>query len=265
MGRNLVLITVATLLVVLAPLAVHAPTAALAQSSEAPGTAAQVTVGDGVPEDALAACIVAFRAAAIADRPDLASTARHCESLEDWVLASAVYPQALDQSGAMDVVATLCADASNGLMADAICGNVASWRLTPPSPSAAPAVTADPADTEAVAQAFVDLVARWNAGFAPIDTLWDEEDTARQGEYWTTLANHDERFLCDLLTLAFPAAVAPQVEAYAHATSEMALLEWRLAADPADVTLRQQVGAVSQADLDAGAALWDALGLARDP
>lgn len=264
MGRNLVLITVATLLVVQALLAVHAPTGALAQSGEPPGTAAQITVGDAVPADALAACIVAFRAAAIADGADLASTARHCESLEGWLVASAVYPQALDQADALDVASTLCADVSNGLMADALCGDVASWRPTPPSPSATDALASEPADAEAVAQAFVDLVARWNDGFAPIDALWSEEDTARQGDYWTALANHDERFLRDLLTLEFPAAVGPQVNALTRATSEMALLEWRLAADPADVTLREQVSAVSQADLDAGAALWDALGLARD-
>lgn len=260
MGRNLVLITVAIVL------ALHGSTAALAQVGDTPpGPSPQLAIDDEVPEDALAACLVAFRTAAIEGRPDLASTARRCQSLADWLVASAVYPQALGQGDAFDVGATLCADLSHGLMADALCSDLESRQLAAPSPSAPGADTTLPADGEVVAQAFVDLVARWNGGFAPIDALWDEEDVARQGEYWTALADHDERFLRELLTLTFAPAVASHVDAYAHATSEMVLLEWRLGADPADITLREQVGVVSQADLDTGAALWDALGLPRDP
>ena len=259
MGRNLVLITVALLLVL------HGPTAALAQVGGAPPSPSpQVAAGEEGPKDALGACVVAFRTAAMEARPDLTSAARRCESLDDWLVASAVYPQALDQGDAFDVAATLCADQSRGLMADALCGDLESWQRAAPSPSATDPDPTGPGDAEVVAQAFVDLVVRWNAGFAPIDAHWDEEDVARQGEYWRALADHDERFLRELLTLTFPPAVAPHVDAYAYATSEMALLEWRLGADPADITLREQVGAVSQADLDTGAALWDALGLPRD-
>lgn len=75
-------------------------------------------------EEVSAICVSAFELAAAEDDPDLTWAIKSCASLDDWVTASAAYPDALSGPEPLGVVVSMCVDESLGLAPYTLCHDV---------------------------------------------------------------------------------------------------------------------------------------------
>jgi len=209
-------------------------------------------------EEVSAICVRAFELAASVDEPDLIRAIKSCASLDDWVTASAAYPDALPGSDPLGMAVEMCSDESLGLADYTLCHEVRTSLL-----AADPSNAVDPFDVEAACQtraanraafeACLEIVRSTLASdsaaeaylvVAAADRDAREEasellkaagsDREARASAWAANAARNEAFIASVAALDLPPEVKPQLDKLIGRSRLVASLERTLSRAPGD-------------------------------